>query len=148
MINERFYKREHFVWCSPVYDPKSLGRTDPHCKIPDSSSPKKIYEILKNDIETGDRHSAKISTLTAGLNKAVDIKLIAGIIDIAEADNIREMIKLASLQEFKPMLMIIPMYPDLEKRLTPVPVDKAANPLSIEYQISDLRSDEFEIIMY
>jgi len=136
-INACFYKEEHFVWCSPVFDPDSLDQYHKWKRIPVSSSPYYIYKMLCEEIETGDNHSDKIQKNKLGLLKGAAEKLAAGVIDQDDFARISKMIELANIHDFRPLIFLIPAE-KVKGKLERIPVDKAANPLSIEYKICDL----------
>lgn len=146
-ITEQFYNSEHFVWCAPVYNPEKLEEYDYRKKIPVSSSPFKIYKNLYDDVKTNDKHSSKIQQNRAGLKRGAAIMLDKGIIDENDLARILAIIDSAEISEFSPMIYLIPT--NLVKdKISPVEVKDAANPLSIEFQIFDLKRDEFEIIEF
>jgi hypothetical protein len=145
-INETFYAK-HFVWCSPVFDTEKLESLNLFKKIPPSSNPFTIYTRLKQDVSMCDLHSANISKNKAGLKKGAIHYLGAGIIDGIEFAKINSIIDSAPINEFSPLLYVIPRK-GIESRIIQVQVDKSANPLSIEYQIVDLNKTEFEVIEF
>lgn len=144
-IAKTFYNGTFYVWCAPIFDPMSLDHLNPLRKIPPSSSPFKIYQDLKQDIVSGDLHSAKIEANKNGLKRAAIIARTNGIIDNDELSKINYIIDNASLTDFKPMLYLIPVSLVIS-RVEVVPVSERANPLSEEYRIVDLKESEFEII--
>ena len=146
-ISENFYNSMHFVWCSPVFDPNVLDKLDIRRRIPPSSSPHTIFCALKKDIEMLDKHSSKILQNRIGLKQGAITNYGLGIIDEDELSKINYIIDQAEINEFRPLLYLIPEH-IVNGRILRVPVDKSANPLSIEYQILDLRKNEFEIIEY
>ena len=143
-INELFYGR-HFVWCSPVFNSEKLDSMHVYKKIPPSSNPFRIYERYKQDVNNGDLHSAMISQNKAGLKKGAIIMLKNGVIDNSDFVRINNMVDSATIDQFSPVIYLIPNK-ELISRIKLVDVAKVANPLSIEYQIEDLKKDEFEII--
>ena len=143
-LNENFYNN-HFVWCAPVFDPAVLNEYDQNRKIPPSSAPAKIYKRFKEDIEGGDLHSSKIIENITGLKKGAIINYENGKITEIELARINKIIDSASLKDFRPLIYIIP-FSIIQNKLRLVDVELAANPLSIEYQIPELNSAEFDII--
>ena len=144
-ITKRFYNSKHFVWCSPVFDPTKLDEYDPYKRIPPSSSPCKIYNVFFEDVHGSDLHSSKIEGNKIGLKKGAGIHLGKGTISENEYARILTMIDSASINDFRPLLYLIPK--DIVKhKVIEVPVEECANPLSVEYQIENLSSDEFEFI--
>lgn len=143
-LGQTFYKH-FFVWCSPVFDPATEGRYDVYSKIPPSSSPFSIYNTLHADVRSNDLHSSKIKENKSGLMKGASSYLQSGHISEIDYTRILLIIKNATIADFRPLVYIIPRL-EIEDRVIEVEVDKTANPLSIEYQIRDLKRDEFEVI--
>jgi hypothetical protein len=146
-ITEQFYNSEHFVWCAPVYNPEKLEDYDFRKKIPVSSSPFKIYKNLIDDVKSNDKHSVKIEQNRAGLKKGAAIMLDKGIIDENDFARILAIVDSAETNEFSPLLYLIPAG-EVKDKIKTVKVEDAANPLSTEFQIFDLKRDEFEIIEF
>ena len=140
-ITEQFYNSEYFVWCAPVYNPEKLAEYDFRKKIPVSSSPFKIYKNLLDDVKSNDKHSSKIEQNRAGLKRGAAIMFEKGVID--ENDFAR----ILAIIDSTPLLYLIPAKEVVDKVKT-VNVEDAANPLSTEFQIFDLKRDEFEIIEF
>ena len=147
IISERFYNSTHFVWVSPVFDPLKLDNFHIWKAIPATSSPSAIYKNLKQEVETGDRHSGKISDNIIGIKKGANFKLSEGLIDVDDLNRIVKMVDQAERREFKPLIYVIPKHL-VEKKIVEVEVDKLANPLSTEYQIHKLKKEEFDIIEF
>ena len=143
-ISSCFYK-EHYVWCSPIFDRDSLDEYNKWKRIPVSSSPYHIYKTLCEEIESEDLHSSKIQQNKNGLLKGATEKLSSGVIDQDDFARISKMIELAGIHDFRPLIFLIPAEKVISK-LKQVAVDKTANPLSVEYLICDLKKSEFEII--
>ena len=143
-INQNFYGK-HFVWCAPVFDCKKVDSLSIYRNIPPSSNPQTIYDRYKQDVEGGDLHSASITQNRAGLKNGAILMLNNGIIDTLDLARINKMIDCALIQSFLPIIYLIPMK-DVDSRLKIVDVDKMANPLSVEYQIPDLKTHEFQTI--
>ena len=146
-IAEQFYNSEHYVWCAPVYNPEKLEAYDFRKKIPVSSSPYKIYKNLLDDVNSNDKHSSKIEQNRVGLKKGAAIMFEKGIIDENDFARIVAIVDSAEINEFSPLLYLIPGN-NVANKIKSVNVEDAANPLSIEYQIYDLKRDEFEIIEF
>lgn len=146
-INEIYYDSKHFVWCSPVFNPNVLSEEDPRRRIPPSSSPYNIYKTLKEDVEKADLHSAKIRDNKEGLMKGAGIMYRNEIIDLKTKATIEKIIKTATINDFIPLLYVIP-YQLVANKINTVEVSDRANPLSEEYQIIDLLKGEFDIIKF
>jgi len=143
-INENFYNN-HFVWCAPVFDPSVLNEYDQNRKIPPSSAPAKIYKRYLEDVEGGDLHSAKIIENKTGLKKGAIINFESGNISEIELARINKIIDSALINEFRPLIYIIPSSM-VKTKLKLVDVELTANPLSMEYQVPELNTNEFDII--
>lgn len=145
ILNERFYSSNHFVWCSPVFDPEKLDAYDYRKRIPVSSSPYKIYKNLIDDIISLDMHSSKIEQNRNSLKKGAAIMLDKGFIDTDDFTRIIRIIDKATFQDFSPVIYLIPK--ELVKdKIQLVEIDSAANPMSTEFQIEGLSNTEFELI--
>lgn len=145
-LNENFYNT-HFVWCAPVFDPTTLNQYDLNRKIPPSSAPANIYNRYLEDVKNTDLHSPKIKENISGLKKGASIYYENGIISDIELARINKIIDSATINEFRPLIYVIP-HNSIKDKLIHVDVDKTANPLSVEYQITDLLNDEFDIIEF
>jgi hypothetical protein len=128
-----------------VFDPEKLNDYDFRKRIPISSSPYRIYKSLLEDVKSQDMHSSKIDQNKTGLKKGASIMLKNGIIDADDFGRIIKIIDKATIQDFSPVIYLIPKEL-VEDRIKSVDVDDMANPLSAEYQIEDLSHSEFELI--
>ncbi len=144
LINTQFYK-QHYLWCSPVFNPASLSSLDPRRNIPASSSPHEIYNSYRRDVNTNDGHSSLIKMNKIGLKRGAKYKLAAGVITQNEYQIIIHKINKASISDFRPLIYLIPAS-IIKDRMKPVPVKMIANPLGSEYRVEDLLEGEFEII--
>jgi len=68
-INERYYDRVHYVWCSEVFDARSHNAFGRYANIPPTSNPRDIYRNLYEEVKRGDRHSAKIEANRQGIKQ-------------------------------------------------------------------------------
>jgi hypothetical protein len=144
-IAQVFYGDFHYVWCSPYFDDSNLPKQD--INLPSSSTPREIGRTLLREISSGDRHSAKIEQNRKSLVSAAGIKLKDGVIDHSEYLEIKEIIETTELNEFLPLLFVIP-YVLVIKLLAKAPVSMRANPLSQEYIIEKLPRAYFDIIPF
>lgn len=142
-INRLYYNNVHYIWCAPYFDPQS--RLNPDNNVPPTSSPKEIYWNLKKEVESGDRHSAKVAQNRIGIQKGADHKLRSGIITNEQHTEITEMIAAAELHHFRPVLYIIPAEP-IQKIIHPVPIKDRAHILSEEYIIEQLPRALFDAV--
>ena len=143
-IAERFYRGVHYAWCSPVFDGKTTGV---HINIPPTSSPSGIYRQLWEETTRGEMHSSAIPRIQKGIEAGAKAKLDAGVIDAAQYKEILDTIEGASLREFRPVLYIIP-YDRVEPLVSDVPVLERAHPLSVEFKVTALPRDCFDLIEF
>ena len=148
LLAKNFFGDFHFVWCSPVFNPEALDEMHLWRHIPDSSSPKHIYEVLKRDSVKNDIHSSKIKENKEGLKKAASIKLREGVITGENYLRIIAIIDNAKFSDFSPVLYLIPLTKEIKNKIEEVPVNETANPLSTEFKIESLKGSEFETIIY
>jgi hypothetical protein len=73
--------------------------------------------------------------------------LAAGVIDAAQHAEIKKMIKSASVREFRPVLYIIP-YDRVATLVSDVPVRERAHPLSVEFKVTALPRECFDLIEF
>lgn len=145
VIAERFYNHEHYVWCTPHFDSRSLPTID--ATTPPTSNPCEIYHNLVAEVRKGDKHSAKIKENKVGILKGATFKKRAGVINDQQEKDIAAIVDIAETWDFRPLLYIIPF--DLVKGLIKdVPVSERAHPLSIEYVIEQLPRQYFDIIEF
>lgn len=142
-ISKRFYGNNHWVWCSPHFDTKSVLARDAG---PPSSTPGDIYTELRQATSRGDRHNERIAANKAGLLKGVVCKRDAGVIGEGQAKEIVSAIGAAQIIDFRPLMYVIPMTVEVAAILTEAPIGARAHPLSIEYIIECLPSEFFDII--
>lgn len=142
-IGKKYFKNEHFIWCTFRFNSKKThGSLEEN---PQSSDPYYRYRQLSVEVEDKDEHGALIRETRAGLKKAAEIKYQKGIIDEKARDEILTIVEKASLQEYKPLLYVIP-YSKVQHLIQEVPIDKKASPLSDEYIIEQLPEDCFDIL--
>jgi len=145
MINERYYKGLHYVWCSEVFDARAQYAYGPHASIPPSSSPGEIYKAMREDVRRGDRHSENLKRLRKSILEGAKAKLGTGEITQLQYDEIRRILKRALLTDFRPILYIMP-YQGVAKLVEEVPIEERAHPLSLELRISVLPRTLFDVI--
>ncbi|MBU3838053.1 MAG: hypothetical protein H9777_07020 [Candidatus Phocaeicola faecigallinarum] len=146
-LSQMFYNDTHYVWCTPIFNSKNLGTYDIGKDTPPSSTPLNIYNTLKEDVEHKDKHSEKIKQNRAGLMKGATIYLENGLITDEEFRYIKTIIEQAEITDFRPLLYII-SYDKVKDKITRVAPELKAHPLSEEYIIPDLHSDEFDILEF
>ena len=70
-IKTNFFGDEHFVWCSDFFDREQRGPHHPAALVPVSSSPRHVYDRLKEDVKSGDTHSAAIAQIQTNFQKVL-----------------------------------------------------------------------------
>jgi hypothetical protein len=142
-IAERYYKGEHYVWCTPYFDSKEVPKQK--YTVAPTSAPKDIYINLYKEVERGDKHSTKIEDNKVGILKGAALKKEAGVISDQQQKEITAIVAAAERRDFKPLLYIIP-YSLVTDVLRDVPVNERAHPLSVEYIIEALPNSFFDVI--
>ena len=145
VLAEQFYGGEHYVWCTPYFDSASLAKVD--ATTPPTSTPSEIYRSLDAEVCAGDRNSAKIEQNRVGILRGASIKRAAGVIDEQQERDIAAIVERAEIRDFRPLLFVIPFFL-VAAALKPVPIEKRAHPLSVEYVIERLPRNHFEIIEF
>jgi hypothetical protein len=136
----------HFAWCSECYDPNSEAPTSAAAAIAPSSSPAGIIARLKADCHGEDIHSDMIVRYRKTLKRLATGWRGNGTISDANLEEIRAVLKSSSWKMWHPLLYVIPRKPIEDAgRLIAVPHAKRAS-FGPEYQITDLKPDEFDII--
>jgi hypothetical protein len=79
MIAQRYYEAEHYVWCTPYFDPRRFGDRD--SAVPPTSSPFEVYCSLAEEVSRRDRHSKKVEENRAGILRGANAKRQAAAID-------------------------------------------------------------------
>lgn len=144
MINERFRKDVHYVWCATCFDASKQGAYSIAAKAAPSSDPYQIYKQLSQDARKGDRHSSKIAEQRLSVtNLAAEWKKKGEISDL-EAEEIAYIANESLPSEWAPLLYVIPFHL-VQPRVQLVPIGKRAS-LGLEYIIHDLSRAEFDIL--
>lgn len=135
-IAKEYYNNEHYVWCTEAFD----AALQPGTSNPRTLCSRYLEQILKND-----RHATEINNNKAGILKGAKAKFDQGIINEDQHREIAARVAYASNEDFYPVIFLINKRA-VKKRLIIVnPHDKASNS-SIEYIITDLKRNEFELI--
>lgn len=142
-IAERFYNKEHYVWCAPVFDATSTPGLPWH--IPPTSSPAAVYKSLRQEVLAGDRHSAKIEQNKIGILRGAALKRAAGVIASEHETQIAEIVDASETADFKPLIFVIP-YAGVASLIHEVPIRDRAHPLSSEYIIDALPRPLFDVL--
>lgn len=145
-ISKKYRGGRHFVWCSEYYDPKTAPAGSAASLIAPSSSPKGIFDALWGDCEREERHSALIGGYRKKLRRLATEWLTDRSISQEQRAEIVATVKSTSWLIWRPLLYVIPRTPiEAAGRLISVPHRvRAGN--GPELQITDLMSDEFDII--
>ena len=143
LIAQRYYRGEHYVWCTPYFDPNSISSLE--YTVPPSSSPVEIYLGLLQDVDRGDHHSAKVEANKAGILRGIQHKLEAGVINEEDATEITSIVAKADIKDFSPIIFVIP-FELVKDKLKPVPVSQRAHPISDEFTIDKLPRECFDVI--
>jgi len=145
MIAQRYYKSEHYVWCTPFFDPRRNGGRD--AAVPPTSSPFEVYCSLAEEVSRRDRHSKKIEENRVGILRGANAKKQAGVIDEVQEKDIVSIVSQAEIPDFRPLMYVIPYSVVVDRMREPPPEDKA-HPLSAEYVIDQLPRDLFDVIEF
>jgi hypothetical protein len=146
-LSSKYYGGIFYIWCSPVFDPRSLNSLDHHNTIPNSSSPCDIYRTLDSAVKTSDKGDVKIKENRAGLKRGALNFYERELITLEEFKRINKIIDEAPINDFRPLLYIIPNSLE-QKRIEVVPLEETASYLSTEYRVKDLKREEFDIISF
>ncbi len=144
MIAGNFYRGDHYVWCTPYFDPRQNGRDN---AVPPTSSPFEMYRALFEEVTRGEQHSSKIAENRVGILRGASAKRRARIITVGEEKRIGAIVRAAQVGDFRPLLYVIPFAPVARRLREPPPEDKA-HPLSAEYVIDRLPRSRFDVIEF
>ena len=146
-FNEQYAGGVHWVWCSEAFDARKSSSYSSTASLAPSSNPADIYRALKADVSRRDKHSALIKEKRESLINLVVRWHRNKVIDESQQVDALATIDLADFEEFRPLLYVIPRAP-LGSRLITVSASERAAALGSEYQIHDLRKDEFDVIEF
>lgn len=142
LIQERYQKGKHYVWCSEYFDPTKHGSYGGAYGIPASSSPAGLYLRYKQD--RGDTHSYLINEQKAGIKKRAIDWFQEGQITQADLEDIIFMVDKNREDDWRPVIYVIHRGL-VEPRLKQAPAKKSAG-TGLEYIIEDLARHEFDMI--
>ena len=142
-INETSYRDQHYVWCTPHFDPRS--RFAKESAVPPTSSPREIYDILYEECKRRDRHSPKIDQNRLGILRGADVKKRLGVVSTTQHEEISAIVTSAELGDFHPLLLVIP-YAPVAAIIKQVPIKDRAHPLSQEYIVENLPRAYFDVL--
>lgn len=146
LIQSTYRDNKHYIWCSEHFDGTAAPRYSAPSLVAQSSNPVDIYRELKKATERGgDRHNEKINQQRLLYNKlAIDWANNGEITDLIK----NEIIFIAnnqSLEQWRPLLYVIPITDEIKSRLKSVPIEQRAS-VAMEYIIEDLDASEFDIV--
>ena len=144
MIAEHFYAGNHYIWCTPYFDPRQNGRD---AAVPPTSSPFEMYRALFEEVTRGEQHSSKIAENKVGILRGANEKRRSRTISAAQEKQIIAVVKRAQVSDFRPMLYVIP-YSVVAGRLREPPPEDKAHPLSAEYIVDRLPRACFDVIEF
>ena len=140
-ISERFYRRRHWVWCSPFF-----RSSDTHAAgMPPSAIPGEIYDRLHDDVNRGDRHSSWIVRNRARLIKGAECKEREGVISATQREEITLVVTDAEVRDFRPLLYVMP-FGRVRRWTKEVPMNERAHPMSVEFIIESLPRQAFDVL--
>ncbi len=142
-ICQRYYGQNHYVWCTPYFDPSS--RLNPYNSVPPTSNPREIYWNLHKEVSAGDLHSAKIAQNRSGIQHGADVKLQSNVIDRDQHREILEIATAAAPRDFRPILFVIPAT-SVGALVRAVGIKDRASLLSEEFIIESLPRDLFDAV--
>ena len=135
-IAKEYYNREFYVWCTDSFDAPLQ---------PGTSNPRTLCQRYLDQIIKQDRHAHEIENNKAGILKGAKVKLSCGIITEDQYKEISAKVTFARLEDFYPMIFLINKRA-VRGRITIVEPGDAASDNSVEYIVSDLQWNEFEVI--
>lgn len=145
-IAEKYYKDEHYVWCTPFFSPRKSDGSNPTAPTsPPLSSPLEIYKSLAAEVADPDRPDRKIRENRAGILRGLNFNKQSGEISEQQEQEIFSIVDEAARSYFSPLVYVIPYSGVVGKVREPPPGDKAY-PLSAEYIIDRLPRDRFDVI--
>lgn len=145
MVAQRYYEAEHYVWCTPYFDPRRFGDRD--SAVPPTSSPFEVYLSLAEEVSRRDRHSKKVEENRAGILRGANAKRQAGIIGEKQETEIASIVSGAEHADFRALMYVIP-YSGIADRIREPPPEDKAHPLSAEYVIDRLPRRMFDVIEF
>ena len=142
-INEMYYGDQHYVWCTPFFDPRS--RFAKESAVPPTSSPREIYDVLYEECRRRDQHSKKVDQNRLGILHGADVKLRLGAISPVQHEEISAIATNAVIGDFFPLLFVIP-YAPVAAIIKQVPIKERAHVLSQEFILENLPRRAFDVL--
>ncbi len=144
-IAKQYYNDLHYVWCSADFGSLVSANTG-FQRTPTLTRPKHRYYQMLKEVNERVRGALTVEEARHGLLRGVEAQRQAGRINMKQAEEILSIVQQADISDFRPLLYVLPVTSELLPRIQVVPVKQRAHPLSEEFIISDLKSDEFDII--
>lgn len=142
----KYLAGKYFVWCSEFYDPIGAPPGSTAAAIAPSSSPRGIFESLKQDCEREDRHSLLIKGYRKTFLRLAANWLAETKINNSQHNEIVAIVKAPSWRIWRPVLYVIPRAPiESSGRLITVP-HRQRVAYGPELQIKDLTPHEFDLV--
>jgi hypothetical protein len=139
-----FGANRHYAWCSPVFDGGAQQRYALGAGQDASSDPAAIYRTLHHAVRTSNGHNEKIRDQKKTLRGLAVKWSQDGSITTAEREEIFSILKYSQIEDFKPLIYVIP-YAPVAARVSLVPRERRAGHHR-EYIVQDLDPSEFDII--
>jgi hypothetical protein len=139
-ICEFYYNGIHYVWCAPNNNADKIIRDNPA-----SSDPLEIYWLYRKAVKTGDEHSFQINSNRRGIARGAIAREEQGVIDRKTRERIVAIANSAPVQEFDPLLYVIPYYL-VQDIIREVDLDQAARVTSLEFVIENLPRKFFDVL--
>ncbi|MBQ5328974.1 MAG: hypothetical protein J6J15_07320 [Oscillospiraceae bacterium] len=135
-VAKDFYGDEHYVWCTESFD----AALQPGTSNPRTLCMRYLEQIIKKD-----RHATEINNNKAGILKGATAKYNAGIITAEQFEQIKGIVAYSKYEDFYPVVYLINKKA-VKKRLKIVDPNERASDNSIEYILTDLKRNEFELV--
>lgn len=135
-LGKRYYNDNHYVWCAPKFDAKETN--------PASANPIEIYKKLMTEINNKTL-GATISKHKLGIIRGAAEMRKSGKIKKSVEQEIRAILKVAGVHEYKPVIFIIPKSKVLSI-VESAPHSSKAEVLSQEFLIKELPGTSFDVI--
>lgn len=141
-IAKTYYADVHYAWCSPFFSPPSKLSG---AAAPPTSIPREIYENLYDEVIQNDSHSSAVDRNRVGILRGAACKRTANVITAEQEAEIGEIVKMAEVKLFAPLLFVIP-FDGVKSLAKVVPPKERAHPMAIEYRIENLPRGLFDVL--
>lgn|GEM_PF-2648027 len=136
-ITKKYFRGNFYVHCTEEFNPYTN---------PGSSNPAMLYTHYRRVVELQDRGDTKVQSLKQTLLRVARDKKIAHELTTEEYRAVRWEIDHAETREFAPVLYLIVKQLVPSSKITRLDPQYTASSRSVEYTISNLVEDEFDII--